>query len=533
MESSVSSIGIISFASLDIQEIVRLAEAGGATSYRTLAESVGVNESTVRKNFKHRRRISESDALHAAFRRVSSGEVQEDRPESGRSSATEVEDGERQPFADEELEHDYFYSGTHFVFSVEGKTRAVPAPQWERILYDYVEAGKDMTRAEIAREHHLPRKVVEICLRKYGAYKASPPVSRERLSGAVTPEAEESLAEEIAEARQDRFLNRLERKNESKRETRLMELERFHHNVKEGMAALLEEMDGWRSPEADPVVDKTLAGLNPEGAEFAAQAPIADLHAGKLVWGKESFGRDYDTRIAADRLQQHGEWLAATVAARAGRCSTLYLPDAGDLFHTLTGETEHGTILQFDSRPKKVWRETYGAKVAQIEFARRVADKVVVKGASGNHDHLFHYLFFDKLAERYRDAEDVVVDDDVRPTAYYVHGLTAHIFDHGQGIPKNLDSPSAKEKVRNMIQEVMGDDYWRCRYFYVYVGHLHEESVGGVVVAGSAIKIMRLPALCEADEYESSGYYSSPEPVAQLQFLRPDGRPDGESYLYI
>lgn len=257
-------------------------------------------------------------------------------------------------------------------------------------------------------------------------------------------------------------------------------------------------------------------------------APLADVHAGKYVWGKEGWGRDYDTKEAASRLEQHGLEVANYIRSEGGKCEIAFLPDVGDLFHALDGQTQSGTILHQDTRAKKVYAQTFEARLAAIEHVRKVVPYIEVYEAEGNHDHQWHFNFYHALAQYYRDVQDVTVVRSESTKAYFSIGEVIHFFDHGKGVSR-LSTPTAQKKIRLTVeQRVPQEDLGRASRIHYWCGHLHYREF----TEDGKYHAERLPSLCEPDDFEEMLRVAS-TPGAVVYRLSEDGHVVGNRQIYI
>ncbi|MFC0280330.1 hypothetical protein ACFOHK_16025 [Falsigemmobacter intermedius] len=97
--------------------------------------------------------------------------------------------------------------------------------------------------------------------------------------------------------------------------------------------------------------------------------PIADAHVGALAWGEET-GKDYDTKIACDRLRS---WVGQCVAS-APASGTGVILVAGDLLHaddqtSQTLESRH--VLDVDTRHFRTLDMAISGLAACIDLAAR------------------------------------------------------------------------------------------------------------------------------------------------------------------
>lgn len=445
---------------------------------------------------------------------------------SGVSGGSERAPGPRMPSEERLVEPDYRYDedGDYYVFALNGRTKVFPGEVWRRACEMYSEMGENKTLALVAEEINVPRPDLEVCFKKYQFFKSSQPFSHEEFMGLDEEEADERTLE----VKRRRWRSRMQRKERADLLKRLEESEIREGNRKlllNSLSAEFRELVGELAPPpSKPILPKQADGAEP----YVLHAPVADLHAGKMVWGEEGFGSNYDTNAAAGRLVKHAEMIAEYVERQQGRCKRIYLTDLGDMFHALNGQTENGTDLHQDTRPMKVWRKVSEAKIRCIELLRGYAEEIVVMGAPGNHDGVFHSLFFHGIALRYLETPDVRVDDRVGRYNHFIEGRTIHLLDHGKHLGK-LNSDKTRASLEREVRAVVGEDYYSARHTVCYFGHLHEHEEAP---QGGHMQMIRLPAFSETDDYETDRRYFS-DPVAQLFRLDGEGRRKSQEFLYL
>ena len=410
----------------------------------------------------------------------------------------------------------YEFVGGQFVFVVANKVRAVPFDRWDAICRDYSELGSNLTVAECARKHGIERGVLIRLLKAYGHFKASPPNCRERIEEHRADFA--PLVAEAIENDEHRFIGQLERSRDTEWRKDYQRLKSEALVQDRIVQAATTFASGWKVPALRPIKVQ-------KGEEWEAHLPTTDEHAGKYNWADETFGEDLDTKETCNRLRAHAEQAAAWIAGQPGRCKVIHRSLIGDLFHALTGMTEHGTKLDQDTRSAKVLAMTMDALVYGIALLAGCADHVHVRGAKGNHDG-FQFVFamyaLKALCAPYKNVEVHVTP------GYYTSfrvGTTLHVLDHGYRMG-SIGSWKAKAQAELVAREVGGSDYHGCEQIVTYVGHLHEEARS----SNGHLAIIRLESLGEADDYETSLRFGS-QPAAHLFRLDDLGRISDERVL--
>jgi predicted phosphodiesterase len=223
---------------------------------------------------------------------------------------------------------------------------------------------------------------------------------------------------------------------------------------------------------------------------------IADLHMGKLAWGVETGGSDYDLRIARDLYRDAVDHLLADTKHRDPE--KILMVVGNDLLHTdgPSNQTFGGTQMDADTRHPKVFLETEAATREAIMAAREIAP-VHVCMVRGNHDWQSVWYLGHSLDLWFRDDERVVIDNSLPTRKFFEWGIVGLMFCHGhKGKKKDLPLISAVE-----AREIFG----RTRWNEVHTGHLHDRNLWIEERAGIAVR--RMPSLCAADAYHAENAF--------------------------
>lgn len=416
---------------------------------------------------------------------------------------------------------DYTFSDGSYYFPVAGGLYKIDEETWEYVCQEYSEMGGNKTAKEVAREIGVSVAVLRTCLRLANQYKASLPLSRESL---VSGDPDE-LADRTLAAKEREILAKFERRKRLTWEREYLALKQWklsEDRFVENAAAIVGERP---VPEPVKIIHAT-DDNQPSTKTFVVHAPTADEHIGLLVWKDEAFGEHYDTGIACQRLREHADRTAEWVADQPGRCETLHRSFLGDLFHALSGETEHGTVLHQDTRAAKVFDAGLEAVEYSIQRARQVADRVEVHFCPGNHDGSKDLFMFFRAVERsFREVDDVVVHVHPRRTSAFRVGETLHVIDHGYG----LAISGWKGKAQAEIVARAAEGFEGAETIVSYSGHLHSPAADSL---GAHHSLIRLPGLTEVDDYATDLRYSH-RPAAKLFRLDDCGRIETERTLFF
>ena len=252
-----------------------------------------------------------------------------------------------------------------------------------------------------------------------------------------------------------------------------------------------------------------------------------DHHFGMLAWGAENDGRPYDLSIATDLFRN--AFARALALAEVFPVERILIPLGNDLLHfdggwgeaSSGGMTMSGTLLDVDTRFRKVYRQVRTLLVAAIEAATDIApvDVVVV---SGNHSGQSEFTLGDSLECWFNANPDVHIDNGPAARKYYRFHKTLIGFTHGDK-EKLADLPMimAQERPQDWADTTIRE--W-------HTGHRHRrkrttwqpiEDVHGVLVR-------ELPSLIPPDAWHYlRGYVTSRKGFTCLLHSR-DGTDSGE-----
>jgi len=230
---------------------------------------------------------------------------------------------------------------------------------------------------------------------------------------------------------------------------------------------------------------------------------LADLHLGKLAYGKETRGTNYDVKIA-ERIAHRamGELLAGVAHHRFDVAVCII---GQDYLHSDTprGETYAGTAVggEMDGRFYKTFRTAFDVAVEQIQMLRKVAAQVHVMVVPGNHDTQSTWSLGFALEVLYRGEhnKDVTIDNSAPSRKYFkFHDCMLGVAHGDKG--KHADYPLLlATDARRMFGET--------RFTEIHCGHLHRTQREVVLLRDVSeqhgVRVRILPALCATDAWHA------------------------------
>lgn len=194
--------------------------------------------------------------------------------------------------------------------------------------------------------------------------------------------------------------------------------------------------------------------------------PLFDVHLGLHAWGRETGGDDYDLKLAVQDIRA----TIANIMAWTPDSERAILLLGGDLFHAddntaQTPKSRHN--LDTDGRHFKVL-ETGIAVIA--ETAERLAQKhgsVLIRVLRGNHDEHSHMALSLALQQRYREAQNIEVEDAARDLFMHQWGRCLIAAHHGD--------KAKPQQLAMMLAEVC--PFWSASpHRVVMTGHTHHDA---------------------------------------------------------
>lgn len=239
---------------------------------------------------------------------------------------------------------------------------------------------------------------------------------------------------------------------------------------------------------------------------FMLEISIPDHHLGKLAWGSETGGPNYDLKIAVDVFRKAFEGLLERTSHFTFEKVLFVVGNDALHIDSNAGTTTRGTPQDHDGRYFKVFQ---AARNAHLEAADRllayVAPKLHILGMPGNHDGVAALHLVDSMGCYYARDPNVVVDSSPLPRKYVEYGQNLLAFTHGdEGKPRDWADLIATEAV---------GAWGRTTYREVHVGHLHKDGLERDEHRG--VKIRRLPSLAPADAWHARKGYVGNIPSAE------------------
>lgn len=212
--------------------------------------------------------------------------------------------------------------------------------------------------------------------------------------------------------------------------------------------------------------------LDTKSEKLALEIDFSDTHIGSLSWHEE-VGEDNDYKIAFAKIYE--QVAKAKEIIDLYPIEKIYLVFLGDFLHvdTEAGTTTKGTVVDIDSRPKKMVKK--GLEILMYIIDNLAIANTEVIWIEGNHSRLVEYTLFQSLPYIYKNVKHIKFD--VRPIirkAFFYKGNLVGLH-HGE---------MKKDQQFNWLQVEHREMWGIANYVEQHSGHIHQEKVtekGGII----------------------------------------------------
>ena len=223
---------------------------------------------------------------------------------------------------------------------------------------------------------------------------------------------------------------------------------------------------------------------------------LSDHHFGKLAWGYETGGRNYDVKIATDVFNRAFDTILQR--ARSYEFDQIWFIVGNDLLNSddRQGRTTKGTVVSTDIRYTRTMTVVRNVLISCIEKLRHFAPLVKVKMVSGNHDEFSVWHTGSSLECFFHNYTDVQIDNEPKYYKFDEFGNVMIMWTHGDK-GKRKDYPLL---MASMQPEMFG----RTKFREIHTGHLHHDRVE----EQHGIKVRILPSLSPSDRWHAENAFS-------------------------
>jgi len=245
---------------------------------------------------------------------------------------------------------------------------------------------------------------------------------------------------------------------------------------------------------------------------------IYDAHVGMYADERETLDEDYDCDIAARKMVEAAEGLAA----RASRPGKVVLVFGGDMLHAdnRSNQTEHsGNVLDVDTRYQRVVSYIIKASRDVVQICAAVGQEVEVVVLRGNHSWHSEAWLAQVLNAYYCDCPNVTVSLCRSPRQHTVWGKNLICWAHGDKI-----KPGSWAQI---VAAEFPEQWGQTRHRYMRCGHVHHaKTIAPVVVDEQAgLMVEYVPALCPSDAWHTdSGFVGTQKGAVAVEYDKAHGQ---------
>jgi len=237
---------------------------------------------------------------------------------------------------------------------------------------------------------------------------------------------------------------------------------------------------------------------------------IGDAHIGMRADGRETRGRDFDSKIASAEIIESIDSLVEAAPA----ASHAMLINVGDFTHIDRAipypQTANGTPMDSDSRIELIMRKAADTMIHGITRMLEKHGNVSVVMARGNHDSETTIAIAMILAYRYAKEPRVTILEPNGFFTYTTFGKNLIAITHGDKAPGRR---LADMLPRLSVWSKTSHRYWILGHFHSKLAEQYDNSV----------VLERFGTLAPADSWHASKGYCSPSIMNQIVYRRSGG----------
>lgn len=252
---------------------------------------------------------------------------------------------------------------------------------------------------------------------------------------------------------------------------------------------------------------------------------ISDAHLGKLVWGDEVNGSNYDLKIASNAFFLTVQKLVERTVRLVGHSRlSVVLVLGNDLLHVdnNASTTTKGTNVDTDSRHKKVFFETLSLVQRIVDYLHKqlnLGEKSLrFVFVPGNHDRESIFYLSVTLNAVYSTWSTIQIEPNLRDRSVWTWGDVMVMHTHGDDI--KIDA------LPTVMSIEFPDEWGKAKFREVHIGHLHKQSttIFKPVVEQHGISVRVFPALSPTDTWHyGKGFVGNKVGGSALVWHKTDG----------
>lgn len=233
----------------------------------------------------------------------------------------------------------------------------------------------------------------------------------------------------------------------------------------------------------------------PAGSGVAVEHSIVDHHFGGLIWGEETGGEDWDSKIATECWKDAAASLMQRTDSYKPELAILLFGNDQQNADNRQGSTERLTPQQMDGRYQKVFLTSVDASRWMIDQAVERYGRVHVVISPGNHDPLASWHLGHSLEIWYHHLKCVTIDNRPQHRKWWEWGTNMVMFEHGD--------KGKLEKYGKVMASQMSEMWGRTKVHEAHTGHIHHKQV----IEDIGFTVRSLPSLRPACSWGSENHH--------------------------
>lgn len=268
-----------------------------------------------------------------------------------------------------------------------------------------------------------------------------------------------------------------------------------------------------------PVVPKVT--VDRSNGACMLEVSIHDMHLGQLSWGKETRHGNYDVKIASALMVEAVGYIV-NQAQKNAEIDQVVFVTGSDFFNVNSklNTTSHGTPQDEEGRWKKTFVNGLELNMTCIDLLHRITKAPVhVIVVCGNHDEEKAFYMGCALETRYRNDENIHIDNTPPLRKYYLYGNTLLQVTHGaEEKKKNQSLPMlANIECRELMPKI--------KFVECQSGHYHHESkdIKNLLHDEFGYLLRLMPSLVAPSYWASASGYLAARKSIGLMYTKENG----------
>lgn len=408
------------------------------------------------------------------------------------------------PYLDIAKNVKYNKSTSDYVFNFSnvkniGNTIIIPKTQLYAMLQAYSDFDDNpKTIEEISLKFKMPIFVLKKVFQSLDMTHGSPPITSELLD---EEQDDDKVADDLFAIRKSNIFNKFKEKTWQQTQVDANKWNLFENGILNPYEDILSTWTPPTLPSKLPSLDK------PKTNDSSYIVTISDLHFGDVAHGAYSYynnSEDWTTESTAKAIEAYILSIKNHLDTMKVAPSTCNLISLGDILHSISGYTDKGTELEFDTKGPLQFKVALDSLTKLISFLASEFKTLNITTVSGNHDSFADWVLFTALEKVFSNHEHVSFNVSMCRWKGLMIGSNLFVLEHGYSpfykskVPR---ASSAKESYIHRLILKETNEYAKKgitisnRYFMM--GDLHHHSYTDFPM----FEFIQLPTIVKSDAY--------------------------------